>query len=201
LTAEEIEEIRQSAHDEGFHQGKEQGFESGYEEGKAKGVEEGTQQGFEQGQQTGLADGQQQITELTEQWQTLVAQLHTPLSVVEKNIEQQLLHLVVQLTEAVVQQEMKTNLDILMAAISAGIKALPSQQAQTQIYLHPDDLGLVEQAFGAQHIQDSGWRLLPAPQFDRGSCQVENATSNVDLQVKTRLKEVLEPFLQQALHQ
>jgi flagellar assembly protein FliH len=201
LTAEQIEQIRQAAFDEGFNQGKEQGFATGYDEGKAKGVADGEQQGHEQGLATGLTEAQQKIDELTQQWQSLIEQLHKPLAVVEKNIEQQLLQLVVQLTETVVQQEAKTNPDILMAAISAGIKALPSQAAQTQVYLHPEDIKLVEQGFGAEHIQESGWRLLPAPQFARGSCQIENATSSIDLQVKTRLKEVLEPFLQHSIHQ
>jgi len=34
-----------------------------------------------------------------------------------------------------------------------------------------------------------------------GSCQIENSTSNIDLSVKSRLNEVLESFLQEALYQ
>ncbi len=106
-----------------------------------------------------------------------------------------------QLTEAMVLQDAKTNPDILMAAISAGIKALPSNEAQTQIHLNPGDINIVEQQFGEKHIKESGWRLLPAPQLTPGSCQIENSTSNIDLQMKSRLKQVLESFLQDALHQ
>ncbi len=106
-----------------------------------------------------------------------------------------------QLTEAVVLQEAKTNPDILMAAVNTGIKALPSNEVNTQIYLHPDDIKQVEQQFGEQHIRESGWKLLPAPQLSPGSCQIENSTSNIDLQMKSRLKQVLESFLQDALHQ
>ena len=201
LTAEEIEEIRQAAHEEGFNQGKEEGFAKGYEEGKAQGLSEGTTQGIEQGTEQGLAQGKETIDTLTQQWQSLIEQLNKPLASVEKNVEEQLLHLVVQLTEAVVLQEAKINPDILMAAISTGIKTLPSNEAQTQIHLHPDDIKQVTEQFGEQHIIDSGWRLLPAPQLTPGSCQIENSTSSIDLQMKSRLKQVLEPFLQDALHQ
>ena len=38
LTAQEIEDIRQAASEEGFSQGKEEGFAKGYEEGKTKGM-------------------------------------------------------------------------------------------------------------------------------------------------------------------
>jgi len=120
---------------------------------------------------------------------------------VDKNVEQQLFQLVVQLTKTVIKKEVQTNADILMAAISEAIKALPAQEAQTQIYLHPDDIVRVQTAFGETHIKESGWRLLPAPEFEIGSCQVENSTSNIDLRIKSRIDDVLEPFLQNTLHQ
>ena len=201
LTAEEIEKIRQAAFEEGFSQGKEEGFAKGYEEGKSQGHQEGSKIGHDEGLAKGLADGQQQIDDLTSYWQQLVEQLNAPLSIVEKNIEAQLLELVVQLTEAVVSQEVKTNPDILLQAISTGIKALPSQEAQTQILLNPQDVQMIASQFGEEFIQEQGWRLLPAPQLQQGSCQIENSTSNIDFRVKTRLKQVLESFLQESLHQ
>ncbi|PKH88733.1 flagellar assembly protein FliH [Colwellia sp. Bg11-28] len=201
LTAQDIEEIRQAASEEGFSQGKEEGFAKGYEEGKVKGLEEGKVQGIDEGTEQGLAQGKEQIDQQSANWQSLIEQLHQPLASVEKNVEEQLLNLVLQLTEAVVLHEAKTNPDILMTAIATGIKSLPSSDAQTQICLNPSDIKLVEAQFGAAHIQQQGWRLLPAPQFPQGSCQIENSTSNIDLQMKARLKQVLEPFLQDALHQ
>jgi len=201
LTAEEIEAIREAAHEEGFNQGKEEGFAKGYEEGKTQGVTEGTALGREEGEAQGLAQGKEAIDSLSKRWENLIEQLDKPLASVEKNVEEQLLNLVVQLTEAVVLQEAKTNPDILIAAIATGIKALPSNDSNTQIYLHPDDIKSVVQQFGEQHIRESGWRLLPAPQLTPGSCQIENSTSNIDLQMKSRLKQVLESFLQDALHQ
>lgn len=201
LTADDIEQIRQAAFDEGFNQGKEEGVAKGYEEGKVSGHEEGVVSGHEEGLETGLAEGKESIDEQSSAWQSLTEQLHKPLLDVEKNVEQQLLHLVVQLTEAITLQEAKTNPDILIGAISAGIKALPSQEAQTQILLHPDDIKRVEKQFGAKHVQEQGWRLLAAPQLAAGSCQIENSTSNVDLSIKSRIKEVLDSFLQDALHQ
>ena len=201
LTAQDIEDIRQAASEEGFSQGKEEGFAKGYEEGKAKGLEDGKTQGIAEGTEQGIADGQDQINAQSASWEKLIEQLHNPLASVEKNVEEQLLNLVLQLTEAVVLHEAKTNPDILMTAVATGIKSLPSSEAQTQICLHPNDIKLVEAQFGAEHITQQGWRLLPAPQLPQGSCQIENSTSNIDLHMKARLKQVLEPFLQDALHQ
>jgi flagellar assembly protein FliH len=201
LTAEELEEIRQAAYEEGLEQGKEQGFKQGHEEGKTQGHQEGLTQGQAEGHALGLDSGKQAIEQLTLQWQSLIQELHQPMDNVNENVEQQLLELVVQLTQAVVLHEAKTNPDIILAAISQGIKALPSNELQTQIYLHPSDIKLVEREFGGQHIQENGWRLMPAPQLDPGSCQIENNTANIDLRMKSRLKQVLDSFLQEALYQ
>jgi len=201
LTAQEIEDIRQAASEEGFNQGKEEGFAKGYEEGKVTGHEEGKLQGIEEGTEQGLALGKDHMDEQSVRFEKLIEQLHQPLASVEKNVEEQLLNLVLQLTEAVVLHEAKTNPDILMAAIATGIKSLSSNDGKTQIFLNPTDINLVEAQFGAEHIQQQGWRLLPAPQISQGSCQIENSTSNIDLQMKARLKQVLEPFLQDAIHQ
>lgn len=201
LTAQEIEEIRQSAFEEGFNQGKEEGFSKGYDEGKAQGHEEGLTKGHEEGIEKGLEEGQDKIEQLAKHWSSLVEQLHTPLASLDKNVEAQLFELVGQLTQAIVLQEAKINPDIVISAISEGLKALPSQEAQTQIYCHPDDIKVISKEFGEEFIKESGWRLLPAPQLEVGSCQVENSTSSIDLSIKTRIKQVLDRFLEQALHQ
>ena len=201
LTAQDIEDIRQAAFDEGFSQGKADGFAKGFEEGKVSGHEEGLSTGHEEGVAQGLAEGKETSDQQVAAMQALIEQLHQPLLNVEKNVEAQLLQLVVQLTQAVTKHEAKTNPDILLSAIAEGIKALPGQESQTQILLNPQDIKLVEQQFGASHIKEQGWRLLAAPQLSPGSCQIENSTSNIDLSVKSRLNEVLESFLQEALHQ
>lgn len=201
LTAKEIEDIRQAAYDEGFNQGKEEGFAKGYEEGKAQGHEEGLKKGAEQGIAEGLEKGAEQIDHLAKQWQEIITDLKNPLAKVEKNVEEQLLQLLVLLVEAVTLQECKTNPDILLAAIDKGIKALPLQEPATQIYLNPTDIKVVEAQFGEQYMTEQGWRLLPAPHVEVGSCQIENSTSNIDLTIKSKLKEVLDSFLQEALHQ
>jgi len=201
LTAEEIEEIRQAAFDEGFEQGKADGFSKGFEEGRADGHQEGLTSGHAEGLEQGLAQGKETIEQQITAMQTLLEQLHQPLANVEKNVEAQLLQLVVQLTQAVTKHEAKTNPDILLSAIAEGVKALPGQESKIQILLNPQDIRLVEEQFGAGHIQAQGWQLLAAPQLSPGGCQIENSTSNIDLSVKSRLSEVLESFLQEALHQ
>jgi len=201
LTAEDIEEIRQAAYEEGFNQGKEEGFATGYAEGKEQGNTEGKALGFEEGKTEGFEQGEEEVKLLTEQWTTLIGQLYKPLAIADEQVCLQLLTLIKTLTEAVVAQEIKTNPAILMSAIEEGVKALPGQENQIEIHLHPDDIVMVEKAFTPEVVEQQGWRLMPFPSIERGSCQVENSTSQVDYQLKNRLNEVLEPYLQDAMHQ
>ena len=157
--------------------------------------------GHEEGVQQGLEEGREQINTLATQWQALIDQLHHPINVIENNVEQQLVQLVAQLTEAITLEEARTNPDILLRAIGEGMNALPSKEPNTQVLLHPEDIAIVMEEFGEAHVQEQGWRILSAPHLERGSCQIENSTSNINLSIKSRLKEVLDSFLQDALHQ
>ena len=56
LTAQQLEEIRLAAYEEGFAQGQDEGQKAGYEEGFAKGQDEGHQQGIEQGHEAGRSE-------------------------------------------------------------------------------------------------------------------------------------------------
>jgi flagellar assembly protein FliH len=198
LTAEEIEQIRQQAYEEGFTEGKEEGYQVGFTQGKEEGFEQGKQQGLETGIEQGLAQGQEQIEQLTARWQQLIEQLTKPLDIVEQQVEQQLVQLSTMLAEAIVEHEIAHNPDSLIHAISAAVKALPLSESTVQILLHPDDIKLINSTLGDSFIQESGWQLLPSPELNPGDCVVENTTSQIDLRLKSRIKKVITPFLQQA---
>ena len=201
LTADDIEAIRQAAFEEGFNQGKEEGFSAGYNEGKELGHQEGIATGHEEGLQKGLEEGKTEVDQQSADLKNLVEQFYQPLAELEQGLEQQLLAVVTQLTEAITYHEAKTNPDILLSALNTGLKALPSQEPQTQILLNPADIQLIEQTFDEQYIKEQGWQLLAAPQLPQGSCQIENSTSSVDLNLKSRIKDVISHYLEQALHQ
>lgn len=201
LTADDIECMRQAAYDEGFNQGKEEGFSQGYNEGKDAGYKDGVVTGEKEGFAKGFEDGENEINEKIEIFKKLIDGLQQPLKTIDNNIEQQLLVLVSQLTEAVTLHEAKTNPEILLSALGKGLAVLPCHEQQTQILLNPLDIKIIEEKFGEAHINEQGWKLMPSPQLAQGSCQIENSTSSIDLSIKSRLQQVLENYLQQAIHQ
>ena len=195
LTAQDIEAIRQSAYEEGLASGKEEGYEAGFTEGKETGFEAGMSEGKEQGLAQGMQSGQQQIDELARSWQNIIEQAAKPLAQVNLDLEQELVILASKLAKAVIGVEVQTQNDVLLAAISEGIKVLPIQESQYQFQMNPIDLAMVKGHFGEQTIQDNHWQLIENPSMERGGCEITTVNNAVDMSIERRSKEVFNQFL------
>ncbi len=194
-TAEEIEAIRQAAYDEGFAEGKQTGFD----EGKAEGLEAGKAEGLEQGHQEGLAqgleDGKAQIDQQTELWQSLVEKLHAPLQQADEQVRKEIVKLSVALARSVIRTEVTLSENVILQALSEGLKALPVEETQYKIHLNPEDIALVTEHFGEEAIQAKGWTLIDTPALSRGGCDIVTQNNAVDLSIERRCKNVLDKFL------
>ncbi|MCF6440381.1 flagellar assembly protein FliH [Pseudoalteromonas luteoviolacea] len=195
LTLEELEQIRQDAYEEGLKQGHEQGYLEGFEKGAKEGNEAGQKEGLEIGKQQGLEDAKPLVEERLQTLTQLIEKIHEPLKQVDDACEKQLIELVSLLTQQITFHEIKTNPELILQALKKGLDALPIGEVQLKVHLHPDDLSLVEEAYGADMIQKQQWQLIPEPTFERGGCEIKSLISSIDLTVKTRLTEILEKFL------
>jgi len=194
-TAEEIEAIRQAAYDEGYKEGKEKGFEEGKAQGLEAGLAEGKEQGHTEGLEQGLEEGRQQMTAQAEVWQVLAEKFHDPLSQANDETRDQLVKLAVTLAKAVIKTEVSTNQQVIMQALSEGIKALPINQADYQIHMNPEDIELVKEHFGEEEMTKKGWNLVEAPAMERGGCDITTAQNAVDVSIERRCRDVIDKFL------
>ncbi len=196
LTLDDIEEIRQSAYEDGFKEGREAGMEKGLEEGKKQGLEEGQKEGLEQGLEQGLTQGEEQVKIKVKQWDTLLTRLHNPLQLLDENVEYQLVTLAQHLAEQMCRVELKTDPKIILQALKQAIEALPISGQKLKILLHPEDLLFVQQVYSAEVCSDRGWDLYADPALLRGDCQIQSETSSIDYAFNTRVDQVLKQFLQ-----
>jgi flagellar assembly protein FliH len=197
LTADDIEQIRQAAFDEGISQGKEEGFGQGYNEGREQGYQDGLQQGQAEGKKLGLSEGEQLIREQLAQLQALIEQLQQPLQKVDAEVEQSLLNLSLQMAQAVVGVEVKTNPQCILNTLREAVDALPYQAEKLVIKLHPEDVAIIQQHYSSEEIAQRLWQIRSEPALERGDCRVESTESSVDRTLKTRLQSSLEHFLQE----
>ena len=194
-TAVEIEAIRQAAYDEGYQEGKEKGVEEGKSEGLEAGLSEGKEQGYAEGLEQGLDEGRQQMATQAEVWQMLAEKLHEPLSQANDTTRDQLVKLAVTLAKAVIKTEVSTNQQVILQALSEGIKALPVNQASYQIHMNPEDIELVKSHFGDEEVANKGWNLVEAPAMERGGCDITTTQNAVDVSIERRCRDVIDKFL------
>lgn len=196
-TAQEIEAIRQSAFEEGHTEGKQVGFDEGKAEGFDDGKKRGYEEGLETGKQEGLAAGQAQIDELAQCWSALADNIRAPLAQVNEQTRIELVKLAVALSRAVIRTEVTTSEECILQALAEGLKALPVNETNYQITMHPDDIALVTAHFGEEHITEKGWHFIAMPTMARGGCDITTEQNAVDVSIERRCREVLDKFLLQ----
>ncbi len=189
-TLAEIEEIRAQAEQEGLEQGRNQGFKEGLEKGRLQGLEEGHGEGFVQGVAQGVEQGLAQAQEMVIRFESLVEQFTLPMSILDTQVEQELLAMVSVLTKSLIGHELQTHPEHILAAIRNGIDALPSKEQAISIRLHPDDAILVESLYGQAQLERKQWQLDADPALVRGDCVIESHKSQVDMRLETRLEQV-----------
>lgn len=200
LTAEALEEIRQAAYEEGFEQGKQAGILVGEEEGRLTGMQQGHEVGFAQGVEQGLSEGEEKIAQQIQVWEQLVGQLQAPLAQVDKVVEQSLVTLAQELARNLLKTEATTSPQLLLATLQEAISALPSADnhddtTKITLYLHPDDLAVLEQHFDERSLAQRHWQLISEPSQARGDLRVKTALSELDVSLARRIDELMANFL------
>ena len=201
LTAEELESIRQAAYQEGYHQGQEAGFTSGYDKGKEKGLEAGHAEGLEKGKVEGVTAGQEYIQQQVEVFMNLANQFAQPLELMNAQVEKQLVDMVLALTKEVVHVEVQTNPQIILDTVRESVEALPISGHPITLKLHPDDVAIIQSAYGDAELDCRNWTLTTEPSLNRGDVQIEAGESSVSYRMEERVRSVLQSFCGVNRHQ
>lgn len=194
VTAQQLEDIRQSAYEEGLVEGRQKGHEQGLLEGHEKGYEQGLNQGQSDGLEQGLAQAKEQIDAQIAALNGLIEQLPAPLSEQDGRLEHELVELALVLAANVLHHEVEINPEVVVKAVSEGIKAIGMSQPALQILLNPDDMEAVQLAWGEETLAKREWTLMADPSIGRGGCQIESSSSSVDMDLQQRIREVFDNF-------
>ncbi|MDN3682643.1 flagellar assembly protein FliH [Vibrio tapetis subsp. quintayensis] len=201
LTEEEIEQIKQAAHQEGLTQGQEVGFKQGFEKGKEEGLAAGHEEGLDLGKAEGIAAGQEFIQQQVEHFMALASQFAQPLELMNAQVEKQLIEMVLTLTKEVVHVEVQTNPQVILDTVRESVEALPIAGHAIIIKLHPEDIEIVRSAHGQEDIESRSWTLTGEPSLNRGDVHIEAGESSVSYKMEDRIRTVLQSFCGVNRHQ
>jgi flagellar assembly protein FliH len=199
MTMAQLEEMRAVAEKDGFDQGKEEGYQTGLEQGRLEGLEQGHKEGLEQGEQQGFEAGKAEADALVKRFSAIVEQFEKPLTVLDQEIESELLNLVLALTKAVIINEVKTHPEHILAVLRQGINALPIKEQQIKIRVNQEDADLISQFYSQDQLDKNRWQLDVDPVLSSGDCIIDSVRSSVDLSVEERVSQVLEDLKQKSL--
>lgn len=196
LTAEELDEIREQARQEGQADGHEEGLKNGYDEGFQRGYDEGLLKGRDAGENEAKIQAQQMQQELGLRWQQLFDHMRHPALQINEAIERQLVLMTSALAKSICLHEVQTNPASILHVIQTSIDELGEQAKELTLSLHPDDLALVEQRWSEAERTDMGWRLRADETLTRGGCVVDTPVTRVDATFEARINDVFRRYVQ-----
>lgn len=203
LTAEQLEQIRQAAYNEGLEQGLvegrqkgeklgfDQGHKEGFDEGKKAGQAEGQIEGKEQGEARAIQEGKARTDQKVNELQAVMQALIQPIDDQISHVETLLPKMVMQLAQQVVGAELNQGSEHIVRLCHQAVDALPVGAKNIQVYVSESDLPFVEAAIEQQGLDyqatlDS--TMLP------GGCRVESHESVVDFTLSARWEMLLKQY-------
>lgn len=174
LTAAQLDELSEKAQSEGYEAGRQQGFEYGHKEGM----------------EAGRAEVQQRIARLD----GLLEALDTPFEQLDDQVEQEVVTLVIAMVRQLVRREIKADPAQIIGVVREALGVLPVNARRIRVLLHPDDAGLVREAYTLGD-SDQKWQIIEDPVVARGGCRVYTENSQIDATLESRLNSLIAPLL------
>ncbi|MCR8913791.1 flagellar assembly protein FliH [Marinobacter panjinensis] len=200
LTAADIDDIRQAAHEDGHSEGREAGYQAGFSEGRGKGYQEGYEagvaEGREQGTEQGLAETRKEVDVKLDRLEHLLGELLVPIQRHEDEVETALVNLTTVLARAVVFRELSLDSSHITEVVRHAMASLPSTSENVRVHIHPDDYQWVSEVAGKFEAATS---IVEDASILRGGCKLETRHSLVDFTVEKRFQKAIQGMLDKQL--
>lgn len=142
-------------------------------------------EGYAAGYDEGVARARMEAAELHQ----LVQSLDTALSQLDQEVANEMQALAIEIARQVVRETLSVKPEIILGVVREALQSLP-QQAAT-IHAHPDDVQLLRR-YMEEHFDAIGHRVVEDDKVLRGGCLIESAGGQIDAQIQTRWRRVVE---------
>jgi flagellar assembly protein FliH len=143
------------------------------------------QEGYAAGYEEGTARGRLEAAELHQ----LVQSLDTAMSTLDQEIAEEIQTLAIEIARQVVRETLSTRPESILTVIREALQSLPQQSAV--IHINPEDMQLVKR-YMEEHFSSIDQRVVEDTNVLRGGCVIESSGGQIDAQVQTRWRRVVE---------
>ncbi|MDB5799704.1 MAG: flagellar assembly protein FliH [Rhodocyclales bacterium] len=147
--------------------------------------QEAWKEGYAAGYEEGSARGRLEAAELHQ----LLQSMHEALSNLDQEVAEEIQALALEVARQVVRDALKVQPDSVLAVIREALTQVPQQGATVRV--NPLDAALVRQYLGEQ-FSSTSHRLREDDDVMQGGCLVDSEGGQIDAQVTTRWRRVVE---------
>jgi flagellar assembly protein FliH len=147
--------------------------------------QEAWKEGYSAGYEEGSARGRLEAAELHQ----LLQSMHLALNNLDQEVAEEIQALALEVARQVVRDTLKAQPETVIAVIREALTQVPQTGATVRV--NPLDAALVHQYLGEQ-FNSTGHRLREDDAVERGGCLVESEGGQIDAQITTRWRRVVE---------
>lgn len=174
LTLDEVEAIRQDAWNEGFSTGEKDGFHAG----QLKAAQEA---------EIALASKIQAL-------ENIMRELFEPIANQDQELEETMLELVMQISQQVIQRELKIDSSQIKNVVRESLKLLPMGSEAVRVYVNPQDF---EQIKALRERHEESWKIIEDDDLLPGGCRFESVNTQINASIETRIEHIATQILEQ----
>lgn len=146
---------------------------------------EAQREGYAAGYEEGSARGRLEAAELHQ----LLESLDQAMNNFDQEVAEEIRALAIEIARQVVRDTLAVKPEVILSVAREALQSLPQQGALLRV--HPEDLQLVRR-YLEEHFEGMAHRVIEDAAVSRGGCLIDSAGGQIDAQVETRWRRVVE---------
>lgn len=147
------------------------------------------QQGYAEGHAAGLQSGRGEAAQELLALQQIAVAFSEEVRRADEAIAEEVLDLGLDLAKAMLKTALEIRPELVLPVVAEAIRYLPSLQQPAILFLHPAD-ALLAREFIGEELSKAGWRVTADPQLERGGCQIETPSNQIDGAMQVRWQRI-----------
>ncbi|HEB28042.1 MAG TPA: flagellar assembly protein FliH [Porticoccus sp.] len=174
----------------GYNAGLKEGINDGHKKGFLAGKKEGYQQGLKEGRAEAKKELDHQVGNTLAPLSPLVSRFEEAIALLDSTISNELVELALAIGCQLARDRLDEKPELMLEIVRELLYMEPSMDSKPRLWLHPDDLSLVQQHLGGE-FEAAGWRLQPDKNMSRGGCKLTSDHEECDATWETRCQAIL----------
>jgi flagellar assembly protein FliH len=150
---------------------------------------QGYDDGIAAGRAAGLIEGREQADDELLRLRRLADTFGNEISRANAVIADDLLNLALNIAKAMLKTAFLVKPELVLPIVGEAIRYLPSLQQPALLFLHPDDIPLVQDRM-SDELTKAGWRIAEDTALERGGCRIETASNQIDATTTSRWERI-----------